>query len=122
MKINFKRIDHVQLSILPGTVDQARVFYCDILGLKEIERPAELNHIEGFWAEMGNTRLHIAVEEQVCDTRRHPAFEVEDIEDVKSYLSQKGVKIKEDQKLPGLSRFSLMDPWGNRIELIERIP
>lgn len=120
MKINFKKIDHVQLSITPGSVEQARHFYCGILGLKEIDRPKALEHIEGFWAEIANTRLHIAAEAEVCPTLRHPAFAIEHIQEVKAYLENKGVRIKEDLVLPGLARFSIFDPWGNRIELIEK--
>lgn len=120
MKIEFRTIDHVQLSITPGSVEQARAFYCGLLGLKETERPVALAHIEGFWAEMANTRLHIAAEETVCPTRRHPAFEVANIKKVKAYLKANKVNIQADQALPQLERFSLFDPWGNRIELLER--
>jgi len=39
MKINFKRLDHVQLCVPEGEVENARTFYCEVLGLQEIERP-----------------------------------------------------------------------------------
>lgn len=121
MHIDFKTIDHVQLSIPKGYVGQARDFYCGILGLKEIPRPEALASIEGFWLEIANTRIHIAAEENVCKTRRHPAFIISEIENVKTYLKDKGVKIKDDQEIPGLIRFSLFDPWDNRIELIQEV-
>ena len=35
-------IHHVQITIPPGAEDQARAFYCGVLGLREIEKPASL--------------------------------------------------------------------------------
>ena len=36
-------------------------------------------------------------------------------------LSWKNIKIKEDKPLPQFNRFSFYDPFGNRIELLEKI-
>ena len=53
-------------------------------------------------------------------SKRHPAFEVENLIEIKKYLNQNGVTIKEDDKIPGINRFSFFDYWGNRIEFIEK--
>ena len=42
MKIQFKRLDHVQLCIPEGEETEARKFYCDLLQLDEIEKPEYL--------------------------------------------------------------------------------
>ncbi len=120
MKINFKKINHVQICIPLGEVEKGREFYCKILGLKEISRPSSLNHIEGFWLEIADIQLHIGTEKIEGKSKRHPAFEVEQIDLVKEFLVSKGVKIQEDDKIPGISRFSFFDFWNNRIELIEK--
>ncbi|AUS06302.1 VOC family protein [Pseudotamlana carrageenivorans] len=121
MKINFQKIDHVQICIPIGEEEKGRAFYCDILGLKEIKRPESIKHIGGFWLEMANINLHIGTEKMEGKSKRHPAFEVENINEVKSYLISKGVKVKEDAEIPGISRFSFYDFWDNRIELIEKL-
>jgi len=119
MKINFKQIEHVQITVPPGSEQKARDFYSGILGLEEIEKPDSLKSSGGVWFKIAGIELHLGVEELV-NTKRHPAFEVSELNKVKDYLIEKGVKIKEEIPIPGRSRFSFYDPFGNRIELLEK--
>ncbi|TXG39522.1 VOC family protein [Seonamhaeicola maritimus] len=121
MKIDFQKINHVQICIPIGEEDKGREFYCGILGLKEIERPQSLKHMGGFWLELANIDLHIGTENLEGKSKRHPAFEVKNINQVKAYLIENGVKVKEDAEIPGIGRFSFYDYWDNRIELIEKV-
>jgi len=121
MKIKFNRIDHVQICIPQGKEQEARAFYIDILGLPEIDKPDDLRKNGGFWLKIADIQLHIGIEAQIHKSKRHPAFEVENFEEVKSYLIQNNVKIKEDRPIPGFNRYSLFDPFGNRIELLGKI-
>ena len=41
------------------------------------------------------------------------------IGEVKQYLIDNGVKLKEEIQIPGRKRFSFYDPFGNRVELFE---
>lgn len=120
MKINYKRIDHVQLCIPKGEEEKGREFYCGILGLKEIDKPELLKANGGFWVEIADIQLHIGTENMEGRSKRHPAFEIEDLERVQEYLTEKGVKIKDDDKIPGINRFSFFDYWNNRIEFLEK--
>ena len=121
MKINFKRIDHVQVCIPRGAEAQAREFYGGLLGLEEIEKPAELRENGGMWYSVADVQLHVGVEETVAKSKRHPAFEVEDAFGVRAYLVERGVGTKGEPAIPGVVyRFSLFDPFGNRIELLEK--
>lgn len=120
MKIQFRKIDHVQICIPIGCEYKGREFYCGILGLEEIEKPESLKGNGGFWLNIGNIQLHIGTENLAGISKRHPAFEVDDLNKVKEYLIEKGVKIKENKKIPGINRFSIFDYWDNRIELIEK--
>ncbi len=120
MKINFKQLDHIQLCIPIGEEQKGREFYCGILGMEEIDKPDALKKNGGFWLQLKGFQIHIGTEVMIGHSKRHPAFEVEDLDDVRQYLDQLGVKIKEDGKTPGLNRFSIFDPWQNRIELLER--
>jgi hypothetical protein len=54
-------------------------------------------------------------------SKRHPAFEVDDVEGVRLYLESNGVKTRDEPLIEGLKRFSFYDPWNNRIELIEKL-
>ncbi|MEL6970834.1 MAG: hypothetical protein AAFZ63_23925 [Bacteroidota bacterium] len=62
MKIKFKRLDHVQVCIPIGKEAEARGFYCDLLQLEEIEKPAYLQKNGGFWLKIANIQLHIGME------------------------------------------------------------
>ncbi|HEX8130617.1 MAG TPA: VOC family protein [Pyrinomonadaceae bacterium] len=120
MKINFRRLDHVQLCIPPDAEVRAREFYGGVLGLSEIEKPEPLRARGGLWFEIADIQLHIGVEPDAGKSKRHPAFEVEDVEGVRAYLERNGVRTRDEIPLAGVKRFSLFDPFDNRIELIER--
>ncbi|MEW6130281.1 MAG: VOC family protein [Acidobacteriota bacterium] len=120
MKINFTRIHHVQLTIREGDEARARAFYGELLGLTEIEKPEPLKPRGGLWFEMGNIQLHLGVEAFQGESKRHPAFEVENLQAIREYLEAKGVRVKDEINIPAIERFSFFDPFGNRIELMEK--
>ena len=118
----FKKTDHIQICIPPGKENQAREFYTDILKLKEIPKPAALIPNGGLWYEIAGIQLHLGTEEETCRSKRHPAFEIENIYDARKYLEFNGVLTQDEKEIPGVIRFSFFDPFGNRIELLEKIP
>jgi len=121
MKIQFKRFDHVQVCIPRGTEDRAREFYGGLLGLAEIEKPEVLKKNGGMWYSVADVQLHVGVEDVVAPSKRHPAFDVEDAKAVRAYLVENGVGTKGEPDIPGVVyRFSFFDPFGNRIELLEK--
>ena len=120
MKINIKRLDHVQVCIPRGAEARAREFYGGLLGLEEIEKPEVLRRNGGMWYKVADVQLHVGVEDTVAPSKRHPAFEVERVEEVRTYLEQSGVRTRDEPALPGITRFSFFDPFGNRIELMEK--
>lgn len=119
MKIKFKRLNHIQLCIPKNKELEARKFYCDLLGLEEIDKPESLKKNGGFWLMIADIELHIGTENLENNSKRHPAFEVEQLESIKATLRKNGVRIKEDKSLPKFNRFSFYDPFNNRIELLE---
>src|SRR5215212_5880325 len=106
MKITFKRFDHVQVCIPRGTEDRARDFYGRLLGLEEIEKPEVLKKNGGLWYEVADVQLHVGVEDAIAPSKRHPAFEVERVADVRAYLERSGVRTKDEPRLSGIERFS----------------
>ena len=121
MKINFTKLNHVQITIPIGQEENARNFYSNIIGLKEIEKPNELKTNGGIWFEIADIQLHIGIEEIQNNSKRHPAFEVENLAKIKEYLKENGIQIREDIPVLGYNRLSFFDPFGNRIELLEKV-
>ena len=121
MRIKFGRLDHVQVCIPRGAEAEAREFYGRVLGLEEIEKPEVLKGNGGMWYGVADVQLHVGVEDAVAPSKRHPAFEVEDVKGVRAYLEQSGVRTKDEPDVPGVvHRFSFFDPFDNRFELLEK--
>src|SRR5947209_10671190 len=74
-------IDHVQITIPPGAEEAARFFYCRLLGLPEIEKPASLQGRGGFWLQAGDRQVHVGAEPGVdrLATKAHVAYRVIDL-------------------------------------------
>ena len=120
MKVRIKRLDHVQICIPRGEEEKAREFYTRVLGLEEIEKPDALKPNGGLWFKIADIQLHIGAEDVQGKSKRHPAFEVEGLEEIRRHLQENRVRIKEETQVPGLNRFSFFDPFDNRIELMEK--
>jgi catechol 2,3-dioxygenase-like lactoylglutathione lyase family enzyme len=120
MKIQIKKLNHIQICIPFGAEERAREFYAHVLGLEEIEKPDALKPNGGLWFQAADIQLHIGAEEAQGKSKRHPAFEVEDLERIKEYLKERGVRVQDEIPVPGLKRFSFFDPFDNRIEFMER--
>lgn len=116
--ISFKRVDHIHICVPAERLEEARHFYTAVIGLQEMNRPVELGD-EGIWFTAANIELHIGVEEPLPQTIRHTAFEVTDLEAARKHLTENGVTIQKQRVLPGRSRFSFTDPFGNRMELLQ---
>lgn len=120
MPFALKKIDHIQLAAPKGCEEAAREFFGAIIGLTEVEKPEELKKRGGVWFEFGTFQLHIGVEEPFSPAKKaHPAFVVENIEELKTHLREKDVAFTEDDNLPGASRIHVNDPFGNRLEFLE---
>ncbi len=119
--LTIKRLDHVQICIPAGKEIEAREFYGDFIGLKEIPKPESLISNGGLWYEIGDIELHIGVEERGLEkSKRHSAFEVEDVVNCQRMLEEKGISTQDEKPIPRVKRFSFYDPFGNRIEFLER--
>lgn len=118
--IDFKRLDHIQLCIPVGKENEARKFYTDIIGLVEIPKPKELIKNGGLWDQLADIQLHIGTENEINKSKRHPAFEVNDLKSARMVLEMHDISIKEEIQIPGQNRFSFLDPFENQIEFLEK--
>ncbi len=117
-------LDHVQVVAprTPEAEEQARAFYSGLLGLPEIEKPEILKKNGGAWFSLGVGQLHVGIEEQFAPARKaHPAFLVSGLAALRATLEDAGVPTSDAEPIPGVSRFYVHDPFGNRIELMERL-
>jgi len=118
-------IHHVQITIPPGSEAEAeaRRFYGDLLGLREVAKPAALAGRGGLWFEIGTRQLHLGVEAEDHRTpsRAHVAWEVRDLPAWRDRLEAAGAVPIESVPIPGARRFETRDPFGNRIEFIEAV-
>jgi catechol 2,3-dioxygenase-like lactoylglutathione lyase family enzyme len=117
-----RAIHHVQITIPRDAGDAARHFYCRTLGLPEIDKPASLQDRGGLWLQVGDLAIHIGVEDGVDRrlTKAHIAYEVTDLDDWKARLTTLGIEILPAMPIPGYDRFEFRDPFGNRVEFLQR--
>jgi len=114
-------LDHVQVAAPVGCEDDARRFYGDLLGLRELEKPEALQGRGGAWFACGSQQLHVGVTDDfVPATKAHPALRVSraGLGSIAECLTAAGAIVQWDDAIAGVRRFYTADPWGNRIELL----
>ena len=116
-------IDHVQIAMPAGEEERARTFYMGILGFIEIPKPAKLAKRGGVWLQSENVQLHLGIEPNFHPARKaHPAFIVDDLNLLITKAQNAGCETNTTQPpLDGFKRAHVFDPFGNRIELMEKI-
>ena len=116
-------IDNVQLAMPIGEEEKARTFFISILGFTELPKPAELAKRGGAWFQSENVQLHIGVEADFQPARKaHPAFLVDDLDGLITKAQSAGYETDTLQPpLDGYKRAYVFDPFGNRIELMQKL-
>ena len=113
-------LDHVQLAIPPGGEADARRFYGELLGLREIPKPEPMRARGGVWFDAGTFQIHLGIEPGMRpSTKVHAALVVTELEAWIARLATAGCEWKAADDYPGPRRGHTKDPAGNRIELIE---
>jgi catechol 2,3-dioxygenase-like lactoylglutathione lyase family enzyme len=114
-------INHVQIAIPVASEDRARAFYSGILGFKEVAKPAEMAERKSIWFVAGGANLHLGIELDFHPAKRaHPAFVVKDLDAILTACERAGLSTKPDTSFNGFRRAHVFDPFGNRLELMER--
>ena len=115
-------LHHVQLAMPRGREDEARAFFVGVLGMTERPKPPDMAKRGGAWFSSGAAELHLGVEDDFRPARKaHPALLVDDLAVLMEKCTAAGFEIVAADPLDGFSRRAFAtDPFGNRIELLER--
>ncbi|UOE96385.1 VOC family protein [Alkalihalobacillus sp. LMS39] len=116
-------LHHAQITIPKGKEEEGKQFYCNVLGLREIEKPASLQGRGGFWLQVGGKEVHVGTEAGFdrLSTKAHLAYEVENLAFWKEKLKSHSIEILDSVPIPHYERFEFRDPFGNRVEMIKEI-
>ena len=126
--IHVQSLDHVTLVV--SDLERSRRFYCDVLGMREVARPAF--SFAGSWFQAGATQIHTILEHEQSGpagnaaagrstlTRTHHfAFVVADAHAAARRLKELGIAlISEPKPRPdGAIQVFVRDPDGYVVEL-----
>ncbi len=119
--IELRRLDHVQLAMPAGREDDAVAFYQGLLGLPQVPKPAPLATRGGCWFEKEDLRLHLGVDPDFRPARKaHPALLVRGLAGLADRMRAAGVPTVDGEQIDDERRIYADDPFGNRVELLER--
>lgn len=116
-------LHHAQITIPQGEEAAGKAFYCEVLGLEEIEKPESLKGRGGYWLKVGDSEVHVGTEAGFdrLTTKAHIAYQVTDLAHWRKVLSQGEIEVFEGVPIPGFDRFEFRDPFGNRVEMIQKL-
>jgi catechol 2,3-dioxygenase-like lactoylglutathione lyase family enzyme len=99
--IEFIRADHIHICVPAERLEEAKAFYTTVMGLEQIYRPDDIFNNAGYWFNIGDIQLHIGA--------------------ARALLTENQIEITEEPVIPGRNRFAFIDPFGNRMELLQRL-
>ena len=126
--IGVKTLDHVTLIVKDLVL--SRQFYCDLLGMREIDRPNF--SFDGKWFQVGSAQIHLILEhdeagpvgentsiQQKSSRNRHFALEIEDGYAAAKTFQERGIPlVAGPQERPdGAVQIFVNDPDGYVVEL-----
>lgn len=129
LSIDVKSFDHVTL--ICADLAATRRFYVDLLGMKEVPRPAF--KFPGLWFQTGNMQIHATQESaeagkagwgdrgnSIVSRGHHFAFAVPDMAEARRLFEMHGVRVASplQQRPDGFKQLYLYDPDGHLVELV----
>ena len=119
------RIHHVNVTVPKSLEDATKHFYGVVMALEEVPKPESSRGRGGAWYQLGPVQLHLSVEKPLgedCTSKRHVCYTVSDLAEAEERFRSAGVEIlPDDLPTPGLTRFYVRDPGGNRLEIAQAV-
>lgn len=119
------RVQHVSVPMPPAGNDDARQFYGETLGMREITPPSSLDARRLVWFEAGDDghEVHCFTDERLGPNspEQHLCLQVDDLDAYRQRLADHGVPIEETMPIHNRPRCFVHDPFGNLIELTQII-
>jgi len=114
------RIHHVNVVVAPGGTDDVVPFYAEVLGLRQVVKPAEGVAQSGAWFDIDD-RSQVHVSERAGDVhpQSHFGLVVDDYDAVLGRLRTAGAPWEDQADIFGGRRGFTHDPAGNRVEILE---
>ena len=127
------RLHHV--SIVIDDLEATRHFYCDILGMEEVERPPTF-HFKGQWFRKNGYEIHTIFKDAAGQVSgdaennirpgrditfaRHFCFSVNSVEETVKTLADHGVELIAGPRSrgDGATQMYVYDPNGHMVELV----
>jgi catechol 2,3-dioxygenase-like lactoylglutathione lyase family enzyme len=118
-------IHHVNVTVPKALEDASKHFYGVVMGLTEVPKPEASRGRGGAWYQLGPMQLHLSIEDGLgenCLSKRHVCYTVGDLAEAEEVFRNAGVEIfPDDLPTPGVSRFYVRDPGGNRLEIAQAV-
>lgn len=114
-----KGIDHVQIAAPQNSENLCREFFSGIFEMKEIPKPENLRKRGGSLVSMRRTGASCRNSRKFYSGSKSPSG-IQCCRSKKAERKVNGIEIKEDEPLEGAERFYINDPFGNRLEFLER--
>jgi catechol 2,3-dioxygenase-like lactoylglutathione lyase family enzyme len=120
-------LHHVQLAAPAGSEQQMREFFVGVLGLTEVDKPADLAARGGAWFRGPGFELHVGIEQDFTPAKKaHPGLLVDDLAGLAERVAAAGYEVRHDNPLlvpdgGEFVRFYATDPVGNRLEFLQRV-
>ncbi|HKG48469.1 MAG TPA: VOC family protein [Pyrinomonadaceae bacterium] len=114
-------LHHVNVTVPPELERDAKQFYADVVGLKQVPKPSGSRQ-SGAWYEIGGNQLHLSVENEDSGplSSRHVCFSVADVKAAEARFREASVEIIPDARpVEGAARFYVRDPAGNMLEIVQ---
>ena len=115
-------IDHVQIAIPKSGENDARIFFRDLLALDELPKPSAMESRGGCWFAMADRQIHLGIDADFRPAKKaHIALNTDSLDELRARLEGAGYQTEDNDDVDGRKRFFTHDPFGNRIEFIDRI-
>ncbi|MDE5414550.1 VOC family protein [Alkalihalobacterium chitinilyticum] len=121
--ITYKELHHVSLPVT--NLERSKIFYREILGLEELDRPNF--DFDGAWFQVGKQQIHLIVfpgsemirqKREISTRDAHLAVRVNEYDKALEWLKKHNVSFKENRySKSGFAQIFCTDPDGHIIEL-----